>query len=59
MKILGLYSEMDLMDIRVKEKLWDTVIRSGLEYATEIWDAGEWKEAEKIQREIGQQPRNL
>ena len=34
--------------------MWETLIRAGLEYGAEVWGvAGEWEEAEIIQREMG------
>jgi len=34
-------------------KLWESVIRPGLEYGAEVWGEGEWEEAERLQREMG------
>ena len=34
-------------------KLWETMVRPTLEYATEIWGVGNWPEAEVIQQRVG------
>jgi len=34
-------------------KLWEVVVRPVLEYGAEVWGAGEWEEAERLQREVG------
>ena len=32
--------------------LWEVLVRSILEYGSEVWGGGPWEEAEKLQREI-------
>jgi hypothetical protein len=33
--------------------LWEALVRSNLEYGAEVWGAGNWEEAELIEREMG------
>ena len=53
MSVFGIKGMVDGMDIKTKEKLWVTLIRSSLEYGVEVWDPGVWPEAEQLQYEIG------
>jgi hypothetical protein len=41
------------LSVKASVNLWEALVRSNLEYAAEVWGAGQWKEAEMIQREMG------
>ena len=41
------------ISLEAAESLWSTLIRPILEYGSEVWGACIWKEAEKLQHEVG------
>ena len=46
-------SGIEGLSVKTGEKLWESMIRPVLEYATEVWGGGDWKEAEQIQNKVG------
>jgi len=51
--MFGANWKLNDMDVDVKVKLWETMVRSGLEYGSEVYETGVWKEAEMLQMEMG------
>jgi hypothetical protein len=41
------------LSVKASINLWEALVRSNLEYAAGVWGAGQWEEAELIQREMG------
>ncbi len=41
------------LSVKTGEKLWHSMIRPTLEYATEVWGGDIWKQADQIQHRVG------
>ena len=52
-RIWGMGMASGNLSVRASINLYETLVRSILEYGAEIWGDEEWDEGEKIQREIG------
>ena len=42
-----------VLSVAAAIKIWNTLVRSVLEYGAEVWGTEKWEDAEKIQRKMG------
>ena len=52
-KIWNMGMKNGILSVKASVQLWESLVRSNLEYGAEVWGAGKWEEAEEIATEMG------